>query len=276
MTDLPALTTASRPRRTSPWGVALTNQMNVFHALVLHDIKSRYFGNGLGYVVTILWPGVHLAVIVGIYSVTGRGNGYGTSALLFVSTGVLPYICWNYVSRFCMLGVMQNKSALSYPIINVLDIILARLFLEVVTCSIITFILLAFLMLNGIDVMPIHPAQAAFGLLSSVLLGVGFGVLNAGIAMIFPLWFIGYVLILILFWITSGVAINPELLPEQIGYWLSWNPLLHCIEWLRSAYYDDYPARLLDRSYVLEVGFGTLALGLLMQRTMKRYLLRQG
>ena len=276
MTDFPASTTSPRPRSTSPWGIALTNQVNVFRALVLHDIKSRYFGNGLGYVVTILWPGVHLAVIVGIYSVTGRGNGYGTSALLFVSTGVLPYICWNYISRFCMLGVMQNKTAISYPIINILDIILARLFLEVVTCSIITFVLLAFLMLNGIDVMPIHPAQAAFGLLSSVLLGVGFGVLNAGIAMIFPLWFIGYVLILVVFWLTSGVVINPELLPEQIGYWLSWNPLLHCIEWLRSAYYDDYPARLLDRGYVLEVGFGTLALGLLMQRTMKRYLLRQG
>ena len=79
-----------------------------------------------------------------------------------------------------------------------------------------------------------------------------------------------------MFWLTSGVVINPEMLPEQIGYLLSWNPLLHCIEWLRSAYYDDYPARLLDRSYVIEVGFGTLALGLLMQRTMKRYLLRQG
>lgn len=274
MTDFLASTTPSRPRRTSTWGVALANQIHVFHALVLHDIKSRYFGNGLGYVVTILWPGVHLAVIVGIYSVTGRGNGYGTSALLFVSTGVLPYICWNYISRFCMLGVMQNKSAISYPIINILDIILARIFLEIVTCSIVTFVLIAFLVLNGIDVMPIHPAQAALGLLSSVLLGVGFGVLNAGIALIFPLWFIGYVLILILFWLTSGVVINPEMLPEQIGYFLSWNPLLHCIEWLRSAYYDDYPARLLDRSYVIEVGFGTLALGLLMQRTMKRYLLK--
>ena len=257
----------------SSWNVALTNQANVLHALVLHDIKSRFFGNGLGYVVTILWPGVHLAIIVGIYAATGRGNGYGTSPLLFVSTGVLPYICWSYISRFCMMGVIMNKSALSYPIINVLDIIFARVFLEIVTCAIVTFVLLAFLILNGIDVVPNHPAQAALGLLSSVLLGIGFGVLNAGIALIMPLWGIGYMGILILFWITSGVAINPEMLPEQIGYWLSWNPLLHCVEWLRSAYYDDYPARLLDKTYVLGVGFCTLSLGLLMQRTMKRFLL---
>ena len=274
MTDLPAPTISSRARLPSVWSVALTNQVNVLHALVLHDIKSRFFGNGLGYVVTILWPGVHLAVVVGVYAATGRGAGYGTSALLFVSTGVLPYICWNYISRFAMMGVVQNKSALSYPIINILDIIMARIFLEIVTCSIVTFILLAFLIVDGVDAMPIHPAQAALGLLSAVLLGVGFGVLNAGIALIFPLWFIGYVGIIVLFCITSGVAINPELLPDQIGYWLSWNPLLHCIEWLRLAYYDDYPARLLDRSYIFEVGFGSLALGLLMQRTMKRYLLK--
>ena len=274
MTDLPALTTSSRPRRASGWRVTLTNQVNVFHALVLHDIKTRFFGNGLGYVVTVLWPGVHLAVIVGIYSFTGRGNGYGTSPLLFVATGVLPYICWNYISRFCMLGLLQNKSALFYPIINILDIMFARIFLEIVTCSIITFLLLAFLMLNSIDVVPSHPAEAVLGLLSAVLLGTGFGVLNAGISLIAPLWFTGYVLILILFWITSGVVINPETLPEQIGYWLSWNPLLHCIEWIRSAYYDDYPTHLLDKNYVLETGFVTLALGLLMQRTMKRYLLK--
>ncbi len=274
MTDLPALTTSPRIVRDSGWKIALTNQINVFHALVLHDIKSRFFGNGLGYVVTILWPGVHLAVIVGLYAATGRGAGYGTSQLLFVATGVLPYICWNYISRFCMTGVTQNKSALSYPIINILDIIFARIFLEIVTCTIVTFVLLAFLVLNGIDVVPIHPAQAAFALLSAVLLGVGFGVFNAGIVLMFPLWLIGYIVVVISFWFTSGVVLNPEVLPEQIGYWLSWNPLLHCIEWLRSSYYDDYPARLLDKGYLLEVGFGSLALGLLMQRTMKRFLLK--
>ena len=260
--------------RISLWRTALTNQTHVFHALILHDIKSRFFGNGLGYVFTILWPAAHLALIVILYAMTGRGGGYGTSTLLFVATGVLPYICWNYISRFCMLSIVMNKSALNYPIINALDIILARIFLELVTCTIITLVLLALLTLGGINVVPMQPAAAAEGLLSSVLLGVGFGILNATIVMILPLWMIGYVLILIVFWITSGVVINPELLPQQIGDWLAWNPLLHCIEWIRSGYYPDYPTRLLSKSYVLEVGFGSLALGLLMQRTLKRFTLK--
>ena len=167
----------------------------------------------------------------------------------------------------------MNKAALNYPLVNLLDIIFARIFLEIVTCTIITFVLLASLGLAGIDVMPVDASAAAFGLLSSVLLGVGFGVLNATIVVIFPFWMIGYILILIVFWITSGVVINPEALPSQVGDILAWNPLLHCIEWIRSAYYPDYPRHLLDKNYVLEVGFGSLALGLLMQRALKRYLL---
>ncbi len=261
------------PRRSS-WRMAVKNQTNVFHALVLHDIKTRFFGNGLGYVVSVLWPATHLAVIMGINAVLGRGAGYGTSALLFVATGVLPYICWNYISRFCMLSMVSNKSSLSYPLINALDVILARIFLELVTCTIITFVLLISLTVVGIDVVPVQPAEAAEGLLSAVLLGIGFGVLNATIVMILPLWMIGYILILIGFWLTCGVAINPELMPPQIADVLAWNPLLHCIEWVRSAYYPDYPRRLLSKNYVLEVGFGSLSLGLLMQRTLTRYTLK--
>ena len=261
------------PRRP-PWRMTLANQINVFHALVLHDIKARFFGNGLGYVVTILWPATHLVVIMAIYSATGRGGGYGTSTLLFVATGVLPYICWNYISRFCMQSVVANRSALSYPIINALDIIIARIFLELVTCSIITLVLVSSLALAGIDVIPVQPAVAAEGLLSSVLLGTGFGVLNATIVMMFPLWLLGYVLIVITFWITSGVVLNPELMPVQVADVLAWNPLLHCIEWIRSAYYPDYPTRLLNKNYVLEVGFFSLSIGLLMQRTLKRYTLK--
>ncbi len=252
------------------------NQIHVFHALVLHDIKTRFFGNGFGYVVTIIWPSAHLVIIMGIYTATGRGAGYGTSTLLFVSTGVLPYICWNYISRFCMMSMVSNRNALNYSIINAMDIIIARIFLELVTCSIITLVLLFSFSLAGIDVMPAQPAEAAEGLLSAVLLGIGFGVLNATIVMIFQFWMIGYVIILIGFWLTSGVAVSPELLPQQVGDILAWNPLLHCIEWIRSAYYPDYPTRLLNKHYVLQVGFGSLALGLLMQRTLSRYTLAGG
>ena len=255
------------------FGVALRRQRQVLHALMLHDIKSRFFGNGLGYVVTILWPTVHIAILLLIYVFNGRSVPYGSSPLLYAATGVAPYIAWNYISRFVCLGVVQNKAFLAYPIIKPLDMMFARLALEMVSIFIITVGLIAVLAVCQVQVVPNDIGAAVAGLMSAVFLGIGFGIFNGVICMIVPLWNIAYVLVLIVFWITAGLAINPETVPEQVGRLLAWNPLLHSIEWVRQAYYADFPAHLLDKRYVLWVAAGALALGLLAERALRRFLL---
>ena len=259
-------------RTTSDLRSTIYAQLHVFHALILHDIKSRFFGSGIGYVVTILWPTIHMAIVMIAFIVTGRQAPYGESRLLYVATAVLPYICWNYITRFTMLGVTQNKQFLQYPIIRPLDVMFARIALELISSFIITVLLLTTLALLQVDIVPHHLDQAALGLLSAILLGIGFGILNGVICMIFPLWQLPYVLIAVGCWITAGVAINPELLPATIGDMLSWNPLLHCIEWIRSGYYDDFPIRLLSKSYVLSVAFGTFSVGLVLERMLRRFM----
>ena len=255
----------------SPIRAAMRAQMQVIWALMLQDIKSRYFGNGLGYVITILWPAAHIAVILTMYVLGKRPTPYGDSSLLYASTGVLPFIAWNYMSRFTMMGVSMNKSFLAYPIIKLLDMIFARLALEHISIFLVTVALVAANLLFQTDIMPIDLSGAVFGLLSAVLLGIGFAVFNSVIVMIFPLWVVGYVLIIIVFWITAGLAFNPETMPAELGYYVSWNPLMHSIEWIRKAYYADFPAHLLNKTYVLSVGAGSLALGLVMERLLKRY-----
>lgn len=261
----------SQRARESSLRRAWRTQLQVLWALMLHDIKSRYFGNGLGYVVTILWPATHIAVIVGLYVLGRRPVPYGSSALLYACTGILPYIAWNYMSRFTMMGMLQNKAFLAYPVIRPLDMMVSRLALESVSIFIITVGLIFTNALAQVSIVPIDLSEAIGGLLSAVLLGYGFGILNSVITMVFPLWNLGYVVILIVFWFTAGLAVNPEAMPAEIAYWFSWNPLLHSIEWLRKGYYADFPAHLLDKYYVLGVGAGTLALGLVLERMLRPY-----
>ncbi len=260
------------PRSKSDFRATLTAQMHVLHALILHDIKTRFFGSGIGYVITILWPTVHMAVVMIAFIFGGRQAPYGDSRLLYVATAVLPYICWNYITRFTMLGVTQNKFFLQYPIIRPLDIMFARIALEIISSFIITILLLTALLLLQVDIVPHHLDRAALGLISAVLLGIGFGIINGVICMIFPLWQVPYILIAIGCWFTAGVGLNPELLPPAIGDIIAYNPLLHSIEWIRSAYYDDFPTRLLSKSYVLSVAFGSFSIGLVMERILRRYM----
>jgi capsular polysaccharide transport system permease protein len=52
------------------------------------------------------------------------------------------------------------------------------------------------------------------------------------------------------------------------------NPLLQDVEWMRSAYYPDYPTLVLDKLYPIKFGFITLAVGLLLERFARRFVAR--
>ena len=225
------------PQRKSRLGAGTLNktlfaQLHVLQALILQDIKSRFFGNGLGYVATILWPSVHLAAIIIIRHVSGAPTPFGSSSLLYASTAVMPYIAWSYISRFMLFSAIQNKSFLSYPIINSLDLLIARLFMELISTFIIVVLLVAVLATCQVQAVPMHIGTAVAGLLSACLLGAGFGFVFAPLCAIAPLFSVVHGLLLILFWVTCGLAFNPELMPTAIGQKLAWLPLVHSVDWI--------------------------------------------
>ena len=51
---------------------------------------------------------------------------------------------------------------------------------------------------------------------------------------------------------------------------LSWNPLLQCIEWFRTGFFRDYDPPWLDKTYIFAVAFGTVLVGLILERALRR------
>jgi capsular polysaccharide transport system permease protein len=248
-------------------------QINIILALILHDIKSRFFGSGLGYVVTMLWPAVHIVAVIMIYVLTARVVPYGSSAILFAATGVIPFLASTYLARFIIMGAMSNKSYLQYPIIKIIDLFISRAILEFVSASLVISIMIFGLSLIGIDCMPYDAVQAAYALLASLLLGLGLGVVNGLISMVLPLWNIVFALLTIATYASSGTFFLPSALPLTAQYYLSFNPLLHAVVWMRSAYYPAYDQHILDKSYILEWGLGSLVVGLVSERLFRSVIL---
>ena len=56
------------------------------------------------------------------------------------------------------------------------------------------------------------------------------------------------------------------MLPEVARYWLSFNPALQGVEWMRSAYYEGYGAGILDKGYMLTFAVVTIFAGFLLER----------
>ena len=107
---------------------------------------------------------------------------------------------------------------------------------------------------------------------ATIFFAVCFGVPNAVITFLLPLWNVVITLLIIVTYACSGIVFVVSDLPEQIRVPLSYNPVLQCTEWFRAAYYSDYPTTVLDKTYVLEFSLTSLTIGLIMERLLRRYI----
>jgi capsular polysaccharide transport system permease protein len=148
---------------------------------------------------------------------------------------------------------------------------IARFILEFITAVIVTVLLLLVLELLGEDCMPVNYSEAACAWCASVFLALGVGFLSAALAILFYFWNMAYTFIILLAYVSSGILFVSSSLPPPVRQALSWNPLLHCIEWMRSAYYVDYNSVVLDKVYLLSFSFLSLVAGLLLERYTRRY-----
>jgi capsular polysaccharide transport system permease protein len=244
-------------------------QGHVLRAVMLRDVRTRFFGTALGFIVMILWPLTHIVALLLIYTGMGRVAPYGQSVALWFATGVIPFMAFSYVSRFCVLGIVTNKPLLTLPIIRVTDIMFARVILEILSAVIVVIVMMISFWVCGIDFNPIDIIEAVKAFAAAVLLGVGFGIFHSIIAAFLPMWFTAYSLATIVFWIASGVFYVPDALPERAVYWMSYNPILQCVEWMRSAYYEGYGVHILDRNYTIAWAVGSVFAGLVLERLVR-------
>lgn len=172
-----------------------------------------------------------------------------------------------------MISVVMSRALFAIPEVKILDVLLASALLETLAACLVTIIMIVLAWFVGIDFLPRDIVQAAFAFGAALLLGLGFGLVNGVLALAFPFWGMIVAVSIILLWLTSGVAIVPDALPEVARNALSYNPVLQVVEWMRSAYYEGYGDHILDRGYVIAFGIGAVFLGLLLERAMRGHLL---
>ncbi len=248
---------------------ALKSQLNVMHAVILRDIRSRYFNHGLGFLIVPLLPVAHVTMLLLIYQFTGRDAAYGDDLVLFFASGLIPVLTACYVSRYMTVSVLANKNMLSFPAVKLLDIILARSALELLGIVISISILIVLLISLGSDPVPYDIKNAGLALLCAAFLGVGVGIIVSVITAIYPFFGMIYGLFTALVYLSSGGPIYLHSFPDQLIVIASYNPAFQAVEWMRSAYYQGYPTQYLDKRYLVGWVIGSVAVGLIMERYLR-------
>lgn len=256
-----------------PLKQALLQKIYVMHAVILRDIRSRFFNHGLGFLIVPLFPVTHMGVLLLFYSILGRESAFGEDLRLFFATGLMPSLTFMYVSRFMSVSVLANKSMMAFPVVRLLDIVLARAFLELMGIVLAVLIMVVILISFGSDPMPRDLSQALLAIFFTVLLSIGFGIIASVIAGIAPVFAMIYALSMIIFYLSSGAPIYLHAFPEQLIYVCSWNPVFHAVDWVRSAYYLGYPSQSLDKTYLIGCALTSLTIGLLMERLLRPQML---
>jgi len=245
----------------------------VMYAVMLRDLRTRFFNHGLGYLVTIAFPLVHIVIIITTYSFFGRNAPFGRDAPLFFATGFAPFMAWMYMSRYIMLSGLMNRPLLAFPVVTVLDLFLGRGILEALGTCCTALLLIGLGLMLGYDIRPNDPTDAALCWIVALALGIGFGIFNGVIAMVNVGWVTVFILTQIIFYFSSGTIFTPSELPTLVLDILYWVPTIHLVEWMRAAWFEGYPDTILDRTYVTIWAIGSIFCSLILERVARRRLL---
>ena len=248
---------SSAKSRKSPFEAYL----HVLHALILRDMRTRFGASMWGYGVVVLWPCVHVFVLITIYTVQKLAAPLGDDRALFFATGAVPVLVFQYISREVMKSVITNRPLTYYPQVRLFDLVFSRVLVEIVTGFLALLVVSAVLVALGTDPVPADPLTAVGGYLAAITLGIGIGTINVAIIGFFPGWLIGYALFSIVLYVSSGVLFLPSYLPERLYYWAKFNPALQLAEWMRSAYYPAAGLQV-DHLYVIMFGLTAASVGL--------------
>ncbi len=238
------------------------------NALILRETRTRFGRSHLGYLRALLEPLAWIASLWGVFVLLDRASPIAAPLSFFLLTGVCPWVAfmrtWTYTSH----ALEANRGLLSFPGVKPLDLVVARALLEFVTQLFVLAILVIVLhwWFDDPALLPEDPFGVLLAFSTIVLLGVGFGLVSESITLAFNSFnVIAQAAGRFLFFL-SGVFFVSDRLPVDYQQILSWNPLLHAIEWFRADYFSVIENGAFEVAYLLGVTLSLLLAGMVLQR----------
>lgn len=246
--------------------VALTNQWRTIHSIMLREMQTRFGKSRLGYLWAFIEPISHVTVMCLVYWAINRQAPVGASVVVFLVTGVLPYLLFQKVALHLGNAVRANRLLLRLPMVTPLDAIIARAVLEGLTWVTVSTVLFVVLVLAGLARPPDQLTVCAAAAIVTFGLACGIGLMNSVLMTLWPSWTRIYPTITRPLYHVSAIFFFIDHIPPNLQYWLSWNPMVHAVQWFRVGYQNEYASMILDQDYLLKWAVATVVLGLCMER----------
>lgn len=247
-------------------------QKRVVWALMLRETKTLFGKHKLGY----LWAVINASFQVGVFWVIREVAGFypphGMSTPVFLLCGFIPWFIFNNGVSDGMSAIWANRSLLTYPQVFPLDPLIARILLQSAMQTLVFVILLGSAWGMGYPAAIVNPHALFVALLLALMLGFGGASICSALNLMWPTTSqIVPMLIRVLFF-TSGLFFSVVDLPMAAQKILTYNPLTHMIEYMRSGFSSGYGEHYISLPYAFGFALLLLVVGLLLERYSRRYL----
>ena len=250
-------------------------RLRVIGALMVREMQARFGRSAGGYVWALAEPLGGILLLAIAFSLALRAPPLGSSFMLFYATGIIPMAVYNGVQRGVAKAADSNRGLLNYPVVALIDAVIAKFLLTSLTLGVVAAILFTGIIVVDDLYVILDPARLAAGFGLAALVGLGVGSVNCVLIGFFPTWKNIWTVLSRPIFILSGVFFLFESVPAAFQRILWWNPLAHVIATMRSGIYATYEPAFVSYAYVLGVALGLFAVGGWLLRRHAAWLIEQ-
>ena len=245
-------------------------QCDVIFALYVRELKTRFGEFQIGSVWALAEPVVHTAIMIAVHSARGslRGMNFpvGVDIPIFYINAVVPFFLFRSTIMLVMRSISSNRGLYFYRQVKPIDSIISRTLLEVSIYTVVFCILLLAGYLVGYNVQMYDPLGFIAIYAIWVLFMFGLGIIICVTSTFFKEIETFVPLTLLPLYLISAVLFPMTSVPQEYWYLLTWNPILHIEELLRTSFFQNYNTPVGSVSYVLAFAVGFLGFGLALYR----------
>lgn len=233
-------------------------------ALMMRELKTRFGAKKLGYFWAIAEPAAQASIMAIMFSFIGRNSLSGVPVALFMVSGLMPFKFFSKLMTQLAGSVKANKSLFTYRQVSIIDPLITRLIIEVVTYIIVFCIILSVMAWIGFDVEMQN--FLAFLMINILLIGLGLG-MGILLCVASAYWedtgkVVG--MMMMPMFLMSGIFFTATMIPQKYLYLFDWNPIFHIIELIRQAMFVSYTSPVGDWQYVAFCALVANAVGLML------------
>ncbi|MDO6962695.1 ABC transporter permease [Rhizobium alvei] len=246
----------------------------VLVALIFRDSAQRFGDGPAGYIWTLVEPSMLIAIMLVMrVSIKNYTPAFGESSIMFLLTGLLAYrICRNTINK-ASRAIIANRPLLAFGPVKPIDVVFAKTIVEFTIWLIVLTIF--FSAVRRILQQEVITSFQGFvlALLAMFYFCLAMSTFNATIGALLPIWKSIWRIMSVPLLLTSGVLYVPSTMPPEMLSVIQWNPVLHCVEALRSASYLDYLS-IYDPVYLFSFSTITLLLSLIIEMLFRKEIIR--